>query len=153
MKLKNLILLGGVIAALSACETTPDRRTVAKNEIEASGQSPMTAEQIKTALVGNTEYSKGVDEGTPWEWTGYHREDGTMSGRSWWEGGKESDTGTWEVTEDNLYCRKWDKHWGKAQRGCYKMYRLAENRLGAEAVSGSAKAGTSELIMGNPYSY
>ena len=55
----------------------------------------------------------------------YHDPNGTIKGSI--RNGKFFDTGTWEVTEDNEYCRIWSE-WRNHTRHCFYIYRLETNK-------------------------
>lgn len=83
-------------------------------------QEAMTAEAMRAVIVGNTLSGKNEDG---YEVHVYHDTDGTMEGKA---RKKYYDSGTWEIADDNLFCRKWDK-WRKAKRDCFQMFQLGNN--------------------------
>ena len=126
MRTRSLIKLVAVCLFLFGCTSTAE-------QMAEKGIEPMTAAEIREAFTGNSAYIKGPD----WEYTGYYNPDGTLIGRSWWQGGEETATATWEIKDDGLLCRDWDNDWGGGGYGCARMYRDGENIV-YDNVSGSA---------------
>ena len=114
-------------AALAACETRD----------EASAPQALTADEIETALVGNTLVRLMGGLFFSWEYNGVHAADGTMEGRVRGPTEVERVPGTWEVTGDDLYCRTWSNNWGDGRRGCFRVSRAGEELI-FEHVSGTS---------------
>lgn len=95
-------------------------------------------------LTGNSIIGKGKRT-----WRAYF-EEGVILGNLKGSGFDESDSGTWRVTEDNLYCRTWTK-WGKATEGCKKVYQPAEKQLIFIPTGPNHKSDIVTLTEGNTY--
>lgn len=114
-------------ASLAACETSS----------EAPPRQTLSANEIQTALVGNTLVRLMGGVFFSWEYNGVHAADGTMVGRVRGPSEVERVPGTWEVTGEDLYCRTWANDWGDGRRGCFRVSRAGEE-LVFEHVSGSS---------------
>lgn len=150
MKHTQHLLLALAITSLAACETGPTTAEMTQNLIAQNNATALTASEIKETLVGNTIYQTGTHQGNKWEWAGYFQE-GTMFGSRINSNSPKSSNGSWEATADNQYCRTWAEHWGDAKIGCFNLYKLSENELAFEAVSGSAQTDMATLKSGNAY--
>ena len=142
MHLKHLIAAAALGATLAGCASTSD-------EMAEKGIAPMTADQLEATFPGNTAYIKG----SGWEWAGYYADDGTIRGRSWWSGGEETATASYEITDDGLICRDWDNNWGSGGYGCSRYYQDGD-KIVYDAVSGSKgkyPTGTLTVSEGNSY--
>ncbi len=126
---------------LSACATNMD----------TTGYHPMSSADMRHAIPGNTFYTEGFTNGGHWEWAGYHDPDGTSRGRAWWNGGKDEGTGTWEVTDNNLFCSHWpDMTWDKGKRACFHLFRKGDVII-SKTVTKGIKNSKVTLEKGNPY--
>ena len=100
-------------------------------------------------LVGNTIYQTGVEDGVPWEWVATYEADGSMRGRTWSRRGTWEAGGRWKTTNDNLFCREWNRYWSKY--GCYKIYSYGDVLI-FKKVSGSGdNVQQAKSLAGNPY--
>ncbi len=124
---RSVVALLFAAAALAACETRDD----------ASAPQALTADEIETALVGNTLVRLMGGLFFSWEYNGVHAADGTMEGRVRGPTEVERVPGTWEVTSDDLYCRTWSNNWGDGRRGCFRVSRAGEELI-FEHVSGTS---------------
>ena len=142
MHTRIMILLAVAVSSLWGCASTAER--MAKKGIE-----PLTADELRTTLPGNSVYERG----DTWEYTGYLRSDGTLFGRSWWDGGEETATGKWEITDEGLYCRDWDNDWGGGGYGCLRMYRDGDKIVydWASGSKGKNPTGTMLPVKGNAF--
>jgi hypothetical protein len=110
----------------------------------------LTGQEIAQAIEGNTLHRSGHTAGTDWQWAGYYRPDGTMTGRAWWNHGERTSEGRWSI-EGDQFCREWDNSWGGGEAGCFRLYRQGD-RLTMVKVSGSGdEEGQSFVVEGNPY--
>lgn len=92
---------------------------------------PPAAMELRTYIAGNTSSGK-TRKGDRYHV--YSRPDGTMFGRSTSKYNKESqDSGTWEITKDSQYCRKWNK-WREGKRDCFQVYALEGNKFRMKAI-------------------
>lgn len=134
--------------ALTACETA--EKKTAKSLAE-SGAPPLTAEEIRSTLIGNSVYSKfrTRKSNSPAEYTGYY-EDGTIRARAWGSGWDDTDSGTWEATSDSQYCRSWN-NWREGKRACYELYKLDDGRVFFKHVSGNGSSSTETVSAGNTF--
>ena len=94
---------------------------------EALARDAMTAEDMRTVVTGNTLSGKS-EKG--YEVHVYHDTDGTMEGNS---RKKYYDSGTWKISDEGLYCRKWKK-WRKAKLDCFQMYQIGSNIYRLKAI-------------------
>lgn len=124
---RSVVALLFAAVALAACETRD----------EASAPQALSADEIKTALVGNTLVRLMGGLFFSWEYNGVHAADGTMEGRVRGPTEVERVPGTWEVTSDDLYCRTWSNNWGDGRRGCFRVSRVGEELI-FEHVSGAS---------------
>ncbi len=143
----GLILLV-TLAAVAAC-------TSRSSDPETAAFVELSGEQIRKTLIGNTLHREGDDLLESWEIAQYFPAAGTMKARLWWPGGEELASGTWEVSEKELYCRKWYSDWGEGKPGCFKVSR-AGDRVAFDHVSGSRARGNAKrrvfrLLADNPY--
>lgn len=88
----------------------------------------VTAVEMQELLPGNT--MSGRNQRTL-EIHVYHDPNGTIKGKI--KRGNAYDSGTWEVTDDNKYCRTWGIWRGRA-RHCFRMYRLEPNQYLLKAI-------------------
>lgn len=142
MSKKSLLILAAVSAILAGCASTSER-------MAEKGIEPMSADELKATFPGNTAYQKGDG----WEWAGYYTTDGTIIGKSWWNGGEKRATATYEITDDGHICRDWDNEWGGGEYGCTLFYRDGDNIV-YDVVSGSKgkyPTGTITVSEGNSY--
>ena len=131
--------------ALSGCAslTTPD---------DDQPLQPLSSAEIRTALTENSLYRRGGRWWRRWEYTGFYRADGSVTGRVWWSGGEEIVQGHWNVTAAALFCRTWENNWGDGKRGCFRVSR-AGDRIVFDYVSGSsggAERFSYRYLTGNP---
>ena len=134
-----LVILSALLMA--ACATNMD----------TTGYHRMSAAEIRHAVAGNTFYEEGYSNGGHWQWAGYHAADGTSRGRAWWNGGKDEGKGTWEVTDNNLFCSHWPRmSWDKGRRACFHLYRKGDVII-SKTVTKGIKNSKVTLEKGNPY--
>jgi hypothetical protein len=137
-------LYGSAVAALlllGACSSAQDKMADA-------GKQPMTAEQVRASVVDKTYYGttdRGID------WAMYRSAEGEMRGRSTWDGGSETDIGSWWVNDDGSYCAKWT-NWQGGREGCWFIYDNGETLTFAR-LSGRAQDNEFDKVniaSGNP---
>lgn len=121
------------------CATIPD------------GVEPLTADELRSILPGNSVYIKGQQ----FEYAGYYFKNGDFKGRAWGSWGEEREQGTWEITDDGLICYKYDK---TGQEGnCRQLYpdKKKQNAYIAVNVSGKTrhKILTYNIVSGNKYKF
>lgn len=92
---------------------------------------PRAAMELRSYLAGNTSSGK-TEKGAKFHV--YSSPDGTMFGRSINKYNNEyQDSGTWEITKDSQYCRKWNK-WREGKRDCFQVYALEGNKFRMKAI-------------------
>ena len=140
------------IITLLAAVTLASCGTSSKSDPDASA-IPLGPAEIRGALVANTLYREGGDWWQSWEYAGFHRDDGTMIGRAWWPGGAETAVGTWEISQDGLYCRTWNNHWGDGAYGCFRVERSGDTLIFAqtENAPGNTETYRYQHKPGNPF--
>ncbi|MEL6266246.1 MAG: hypothetical protein AAFR52_11475 [Pseudomonadota bacterium] len=99
------------VALLAGCQTTEEK-------LVEGGAQPLTADEVAALVVGNTLYTAS----DRWRHHSYYAPDGTAAGRTTWDGGEESASAVWEISEDGLWCRDWDNDWGGGEHGCQAVY-------------------------------
>ena len=102
-------LLAGIGMLGSSCGTPTPKK------LEASGRPALSAQELKTRLIGNSVRGRGQDA-VPF--TVYFPAYGEMRGVHSFH---YKDTGKWSVTADNQFCGKWKNWWATGQR-CWKIY-------------------------------
>ena len=119
-----------------------------------SRPAPQTlyGQAVTETLVGNSLYRTGGGWFSSWEYTGYHRDDGTMTGKVWWSDNEEIADGTWEIAPDGHYCRTWNNDWGDGKRGCFRVSRAGDTMVFEHmtGASGGADRYVYHLQPGNP---
>ena len=100
------------ILAVGACATPEDR-------LLGAGHAQLTSAEITAAFAGNTILGKGQVS----DYAIYYANAAELRGRITWEDNAATDRGVWEVTGDNLYCRRWLERWGNLERQCWRIYR------------------------------
>ena len=100
-------VLGGYIAGIGA-NVAPDGALTA-----------LSSHEITATLVGNTILGKGKVSA----YIIYYQSPGELRGKIVWNGDTATDRGVWEVTADNMYCRRWIEKWGSRERKCWRIYR------------------------------
>ena len=102
--MKKLAITAVAGLALAACAT-------AEGTFIEAGKKPLSAETLKTLLVGNTINGKG----DTFVFSAYVNPDGTVHGKN----ARAENTGTWKITADSV-CWEWkDPRWTNA---CHKNY-------------------------------
>jgi len=97
-----------VAALLGSCGTKSAKK------LEESGKPPLSAQEIKSRLIGNTIHAVGSDA-VPF--SVYFPAYGEMRGVHSFH---YKDTGEWSI-KDGEFCGKWTNWWAATQR-CWKMY-------------------------------
>jgi hypothetical protein len=114
----------------------------------AVAQDSMSAADMQVLLSGNTmsgKNEKGQDFHT------YFDTSGTMSGLGL---RKYRDSGTWEITSEDKYCRQWSK-WDKGTLECFHMFNLGNNYYRIKGMKSNFESlfiiqkGDPENIIGN----
>lgn len=104
MKKIAIVLLAGL--TLAGCKT-------AEQAFIEAGKKPLSAETLKTLLVGNTVNGHGAT----FTFSTYVNPDGTTHGKN--TRGAEN-SGTWKISADNTVCWEWkDPRW---INGCSKYF-------------------------------
>ena len=105
-----------------------------------SGDAPLNAEEIKTALVGNSIVGDNWDG----PYTVYFPVYGEMRGL---RASHYTDIGTWRAEEDSI-CGIWDNWWGSVER-CWGLYIDGDTISWPSSTSDTP--GQSKILEGNPY--
>ena len=147
-----LSLVLGAAAGLAACTAAlQDPKTVKREPLP----NPMNREQILARLDGNTIYRSGIAGLARWEYASLHAKSGRISARRWWSGGDDRAKGSWRITSDDLYCRRFDNFWARGELGCFRVYDASgSGEVIFDHVSGNQ--GDSfryryKVLAGNPY--
>ncbi len=116
---------------------------------------PLSGPEISKRLSGNSIQRNGIRGLAKWEYASYHDPAGTLSARLSWFGGTDAAKGRWEVTHDDLYCRRWLNHWAQGERGCFRVFASrTDGTLVFDHVSGhpgDSKQYIYKVLVGNPY--
>jgi hypothetical protein len=88
-----------------------------------------------------------VGEGKVSAYVIYYQAPGELRGKIVWDGDSATDRGVWEVTADNLYCRRWIEKWGGRERKCWRIYRDGDKITWIDT-AGAVSAETT-LVPGN----
>jgi len=91
--------------------------------LAASAQDALTANEIRILLTGNTVYAKTDKNRTVFI---YYDPNGTMQG--WNKQKNYRDQGTWDVSDDHQYCRKWKRWWKPRKWTCSHVYPLGDDK-------------------------
>lgn len=128
-------------AALAGCQSTEEA-------LAERGVPQMTGPEIVELIAGNTVRQ----EGDGWVWHGFYAKDGTVVGRTTFDGGIETGRGVWEVNERDLECTDWDNDWGGGGYGCSAYYRDGEviHYVHREGSRGNYPEGSFTVLAGNP---
>ena len=123
------LLLVGLAFLLTGCSPAMDKLHF---QMALKGVKPFSAEQVKSLYSNATSHHKAAY----YEFSGFYSIDGLKTGKSWGEWGKESDHGTWHVTNEGLLCGEWLGRWAKGTR-CLSVYPgEAENEYIETVVAG-----------------
>ena len=90
-----------------------------EDRLLGAGHAQLTSAEITAAFAGNTILGKGQVS----DYAIYYANAAELRGRITWEDNAATDRGVWEVTGDNLYCRRWLERWGNLERQCWRIYR------------------------------
>lgn len=107
----------------------------------ARADEPMTATQVKEAMIGNTSIGTTSRGGPYWV---FRREDGTQAIET--DSGF-SDEGNWHITEDGQMCSTWEKIRGGEEQ-CLKYFPLGNDRYRYTRPDGSEA--DFKVVKGNP---
>ncbi len=112
--MKRVVLWSVVVLTLAAgvgCETTEEA-------LKESGVPALNSNAIKALFSDKT--VNGVNKkGT--KWVIYYDPSGEVRGRAQWTGGSETDSGTWEATQDDMICLQFKK-WRDGKLRCWQLY-------------------------------
>ena len=114
----------GLAASLQCYSTASD-------STERSDTTQISSARQLLELISDSTYSGQSEQGTSFHV--YSRQDGRMIGRTLT---RHFDEGTWEVTSDAKYCRKWNK-WRDAGRDCFYVYLIEGDRVRFKAIDKS----------------
>ena len=104
-----------VALGLSACATAEDR-------LAGAGYTRLTGDQTRDAFVGNTTLGSGQVS----DYAIYFANTEALRGRITWQDNAATDRGVWEVTGEDMYCRRWLEQWGERERQCWHIYRSGD---------------------------
>lgn len=123
---------------LTACapdagqRTTKDPDPISESaDIVDRGVPPLTGAEIAAYFKNSTLVHRGETR----LWEVYLDEDGAMRGRSTvlkQEGGRETAFGSWEATDDGLFCRQWSNDWAGGERHCAEVFQRGNDYLFVE---------------------
>lgn len=130
---------------LVSCQQGPTEEQMA-----GQGNDPLSGEEIRKTLVGNSTHETGHSSGGRYQFAAYFMEGGQARGRAWWSGGQQEGTGRWRI-DGNLWCERWNPDkWGGGREICQKVYKDG-NQVSFIVVSGSGDNDTVTLKKGNAY--
>ena len=97
----------------------------------SAAQEKMTVAEIRELIPSNT--LSGLNEKRIMVHV-YHDPTGTMEGMTRRQG-MHFDSGNWTITDEDQYCRRWNRWRGKALV-CFHVYRLDNNKYRLKSVTG-----------------
>ena len=97
----------------------------------SAAQEKMTVAEIRELIPSNT--LSGINEKRIMVHV-YHDPTGTMEGMTRRQG-TQLDSGNWTITNEDQYCRRWNRWRGKALV-CFHVYRLDNNNYRLKSVTG-----------------
>jgi hypothetical protein len=97
----------------------------------SAAQEKMTVAEIRELIPSNT--LSGINERRIMVHV-YHDPTGTMEGMTRRQG-MHFDSGNWTITDEDQYCRRWNRWRGKALV-CFHVYRLDNNKYRFKSVTG-----------------
>jgi hypothetical protein len=101
--------------------------------------APLTLAEIRSLFPGNTATSESGG------WHVYHALDGKLLIRMF---SGQTDEGTWEITDDGLFCRQWN-NFGGGKKACFIYFKKGDEYEYWYA-DGSAMRGKFKIRPGNP---
>jgi hypothetical protein len=133
---------------LTACSSA-DKDDLPSSQAIPADLKPLSSEQIKTALSGNSLYSEDVNEmGQNANAILYHEKSGKIRMRAWGHWGKLTDQGTWDISDAGDYCTKWNGMLARRGKICFKVYQNGDQvYLVPTNTKGKRRIGT--LLPGN----
>ena len=117
MRTSGTLAAAAAMLALGACATS-----TAEDRLVEAGHVQLTGGEIRAAFAGNTILGKGQVS----DYAIYYADAGELRGRITWEDNSATDRGVWEVTGEDLYCRRWLEQWGDRERQCWRIYRSGD---------------------------
>ena len=150
MRKMPLASITPALVLLAACQVSPNATPSAsqlnssKDAASASSQPrKLTGAEVRAAYVGNTSYVSG--RFGPKSSAAYASPDGTLRMRS----PDISDTGTYRISDEGLYCSKWTKLRGGVET-CPVVYQTGEDTFEAHLPNGTTIKVL--VVPGNPES-
>jgi hypothetical protein len=119
------------VTALAIPVSTPSESLPNTVMVPAQSQPQLQrlpASEMRGLISGNTVSGKS-ERGS--DFHVYHSPDGKMSGQARLA---YYDVGTWEITDDGKYCRRWT-NWREGARDCFEMFEVGEDRLRIKAIN------------------
>lgn len=118
---KYLALAGALLLAPSLCFAGNNMTQMSKDEVTNA-----LADKTITTISAATLSGKVVNN----TFTGYFSKDGKAMGSFGTkpENDPQTDTGTWKVNSDGMFCFKWD-HWDSGKEKCVAIYKLSNGLL------------------------
>ena len=110
----------------------------------AVAKEQLTADEIRALLPSNTLSGRTQKQR---QVIVYHNPDGTMEGMSRGQG-IHYDSGTWRVTDEGQYCRKWQR-WRAKDEDCFLVYRIDDDSYQLKAI-GDVYNGRARILPGDP---
>jgi len=132
------------VPVLLLCSSLAPIRSVPASEHLYAGKEPLTTDEVKAALVGNSVKGKSSDRGFPF--TSYYPTYGVMKGSAGY-GGVYKEEGIWSVTHD-IYCVTWE-NWQEKLERCLRVYRFDDDTIFWVTPNGILE-GKDKLVSGNP---
>ena len=151
-------ILFGARGSLSVALAVVGCATTGKEDAEASGAKPMSAQEAKAAFAGNSVIGEIPDipssarEGrvdtAKYTYTAFLSQDGRVAGLGRSKFGNASDRGKWRVGDKGELCLGWSK-WSIDGENCHSVYKLDDGSYKIFAPEGGTLA-TFKVAKGNP---
>lgn len=118
---KYLAIAGALLLAPSLCFAGNSMNAMSKDDVNNA-----FADKTITTISASTLNGKVMNN----TFTGYFSKDGKAMGSFGTkpDNDPQTDTGTWKVNSDGMFCYKWD-HWDAGKEKCVALYKLKNGIL------------------------